>query len=171
LRQGSYARAALGRLKMDGASDIVGVVIQPLKQMVDERGAVLHMLRGDSPLFTQFGEIYFSLILPGVVKAWKRHRRMTQHFAVPVGQIQLVLYDDRPTSASRGRLEEYTLGRPDHYVLILIPPLVWYGFQGIADQASLVANCTDLVHDPAEVENLPASSPVFPYTWKETHVQ
>jgi dTDP-4-dehydrorhamnose 3,5-epimerase len=154
---------------MDGASDIVGVVVQPLKQMMDERGAVLHMLRCDAPLFTRFGEIYFSLVLPGAVKAWKRHRRMTQHFAVPVGKIRLVLYDDR--AGAQGPLEEYTLGRPDHYALIRIPPLVWYGFQGMADQSSLVANCTDLVHDPAEVENLPAGSPIFPYTWKEPHVR
>ena len=156
---------------MEGASDILGVVIQPLKQMVDERGAVLHMLRCDSPLFTRFGEIYFSLVLPGVVKAWKRHQRMTQHFSVPMGKIRLVLYDDRAGGASRGRLEEHTLGRPDHYALIRIPPLVWYGFQGMADQPCLVANCTDLIHDPAEVENLPASSPIFPYSWKETHVR
>lgn len=154
---------------MDNASGIAGVVIQSLKQIVDERGAVLHMLRGDSPLFTQFGEIYFSLVLPGVVKAWKRHRRLTQHFAVPVGQIRLVLYDDRPNAASRGRLEEHTLGRPDHYALVRIPPLVWYGFQGIGASPSLVANCTDLVHDPEEVEVLPLSSPLFPYTWKGPH--
>jgi dTDP-4-dehydrorhamnose 3,5-epimerase len=161
----------MGRVKMVGGGGIAGVVIQPLKQIVDARGAVLHMLRGDSPLFTQFGEIYFSLVLPGAVKAWKRHRCMTQHLAVPVGKIRLVLYDDRTTAPSQGRLEDHILGRPDHYALILIPPLVWYGFQGMADQPSLVANCTDLVHDPAEVENLPASSPIFPYTWKETHVR
>ena len=154
---------------MDNTSGIAGVVIQSLKQIVDERGAVLHMLRGDSPLFTQFGEIYFSLVLPGVVKAWKRHRRMTQHFAVPVGQIRLVLYDDRPNAGSRGRLEEHTLGRPDYYALVRIPPLVWYGFQGVGASPSLVANCTDLVHDPEEVEVLPLSSPIFPYTWKEPH--
>jgi dTDP-4-dehydrorhamnose 3,5-epimerase len=154
-----------------GASGIVGVVVQPLKQMVDERGAVLHMLRCDSPLFTQFGEIYFSLVFPGVVKAWKRHRQMTQHFAVPVGKIRLVLYDDRALAVSRGRLEEHILGQADHYALIRIPPLVWYGFQGVAAQPSLVANCTDLPYDPAEVENLPPNSPLLPYNWEKPHVR
>jgi dTDP-4-dehydrorhamnose 3,5-epimerase len=161
----------MDQLKVSEASGIPGVVIQPLKQIVDERGAVLHMLRCDSPLFTKFGEIYFSLIFPGVVKAWKRHRRMTQHFAVPVGKIRLVLYDDRPTVASRGRLEEYALGRPDNYVLLRIPPLIWYGFEGLGASPSLVANCTDLVHDSGEVENLPAGASLVPYTWKEPHVQ
>jgi dTDP-4-dehydrorhamnose 3,5-epimerase len=153
------------------ASGIPGVVIQPLKQIVDGRGAVLHMLRRDSPLFTRFGEIYFSLIRPGMVKAWKRHRRMVQLFAVPIGQIRLLLYDDRPATSSQGQLEEHLLGRPDHYALIRIPPLVWYGFQGLGAASSLVANCTDLVHDPEEVENLPIDSPLIPYTWKKPHVQ
>ena len=150
---------------MEKSSGISGVVIQPLRQIIDERGAVLHMLRGDSPLFTKFGEIYFSIVFSQVVKAWKRHRRMTQHFAVPVGKIKLVLYDDRGKSSLQGRLEEYILGKPDNYYLIRIPPLVWYGFQGLDSTLSLVANLTDLPHDPAEVETLPDNSPDFPYSW------
>jgi dTDP-4-dehydrorhamnose 3,5-epimerase len=150
---------------MQSSSGIFGVVIQPLKQIVDERGAVLHMLRGDSPLFTKFGEIYFSIVFSKAVKAWKRHRRMTQHFAVPVGKIKLVLYDDREKSPRQGHIEEYILGKPDHYFLIRIPPFVWYGFQGLDSTPSLVANLTDLPHDPAEVETLPDNSPDIPYSW------
>jgi dTDP-4-dehydrorhamnose 3,5-epimerase len=152
---------------MSSSSGISGVVIQPLKQMVDERGAVLHMLRADSPLFMGFGEIYFSLVLPGVVKGWKRHRRLTQHFAVPVGQIRLVLFDDRPDSPSVGRLEELLLGRPDRYDLVRIPPGLWYGFQGLGAIPALVANCTDFPHDPQEAESLPLGSPRVPYRWND----
>jgi dTDP-4-dehydrorhamnose 3,5-epimerase len=156
----------MGQLNMPSSSQILGVGIYPLRQIVDERGAVLHMLRCDSPLFNKFGEIYFSVVLPGVVKAWKRHRAMTQHHAVPMGQIRLVLYDDRGQSASHGLLEEYTVGRPDHYSLIRIPPLIWYGFQGLAATPSLVANFTDLPHDPTEVEHLTKDSPSIPYIWR-----
>jgi dTDP-4-dehydrorhamnose 3,5-epimerase len=152
---------------MKNQSEISGVAIQPLKQIVDQRGAVMHMLRSDSPLFQGFGEIYFSLVLPGAVKAWKRHRQMTQHFAVPVGKILLVLYDTREGSASRGRLEEHILGRPDHYCLIRIPPLLWYGFQGLGTAPSLVANLTDYVHDPHEAESLSLESPDIPYGWEK----
>jgi dTDP-4-dehydrorhamnose 3,5-epimerase len=148
-------------------SEISGVVIQPLQQIVDHRGAVLHMLRCDSPLFQGFGEVYFSEVIPGVTKAWKRHRLMTQYFAVPVGRIRLVLFDDRSGSSSCGRLEEYLLGRPDHYVLVRIPPLLWYGFQGLGDSPALVANCTDLPHDPGEVENLALTAPAIPYRWED----
>lgn len=148
-------------------SEIAGVVLQPLRQIEDDRGAVLHMLRCDSPFFTRFGEVYFSLILPKVIKAWKRHKVMTQHLAVPVGRIKLVLYDERPFSTSHGRIEEHILGRPDHYNLIRIPPLVWYGFLGLGHSPSLLANCTDLPHDQEEVEVLPVFTTLVPYKWDE----
>lgn len=144
---------------------IAGVIVRPLKQHVDERGAVLHMLRGDSVDFIGFGEIYFSLINPGVVKAWKRHRRVTQHFAVPVGRIRLVLYDDRPDSPTHGVLAELVLGRPDRYALVRIPPNIWYGFQGVADAPSCIANCMDLPHDPSESEQVEPGQSAIPFCW------
>jgi dTDP-4-dehydrorhamnose 3,5-epimerase len=148
---------------------IAGVTLVPLKQMEDARGGVFHMLRCDSPVFSRFGEIYFSLVFPGVVKAWKRHKIMTQHFAVPMGRIRLAVYDDRPGSPSLGQVETFLLGRPDHYFLLRIPPLVWYGFQGLGEGPSLVANCTDLPHDPQEVENRPLTDPPVAFNWEENH--
>ena len=98
---------------------IEGVSIQRLKQIVDERGKVMHMLRADSPLFTKFGEIYFSIVNPGVVKAWKKHYKMTQYFAVPVGKIRLVIFDDRKESSTYKNVEVFEIGE-EHYCLIKI---------------------------------------------------
>lgn len=145
-------------------SVIDGVIIQPLRRIADDRGKVMHMLRVDSPLFTKFGEVYFSAVNPGTVKAWKKHFKMTQHFAVPCGAIRLVLYDDREKSGTCGQVQVIELGE-DAYALVRIPPLVWYGFKGISSVAALVANCTDLPHDPDEVERLNLSDKKIPYTW------
>jgi len=149
-------------------SKIEGVVVLPLKQIEDERGAVLHMLRSDSPIFSKFGEIYFSIVNPGVVKAWKRHREMTQRFAVPVGRIRLVFFDDRADSPSRARIEEIVLGRSDHYFLICIPPMIWYGFKGISEIPALLANCSDIPHDPNESEQIPVSNNYISYNWGQS---
>ena len=146
-------------------SKITGVVVIPLKQIEDERGVVLHMLRSDSPLFSTFGEVYFSVVNPGIVKAWKRHRAMTQHFAVPVGLIRLVLFDDRADSPSKGQIEEIILGRPDRYCLVCIPPMIWYGFKGLSDIPALLTNCSDMPHDPNESEQLPVSNKYISYNW------
>jgi dTDP-4-dehydrorhamnose 3,5-epimerase len=146
-------------------SQIDGVVVTELRQISDERGAVLHMLRCDAPEFVRFGECYFSDVLPGAIKAWKRHRVQTQSIAVPVGRIRLVIFDDRGGSASRGQVQELDLGRPDAYVRLRIPPGLWYGFTCISATPALVANCPDLPHEPAESEARPADDPAIPYAW------
>ena len=144
---------------------IDGVELHALKIFADERGAVLHMLRADSALGAKFGEVYFSEINPGVVKGWKRHLRMTQRLTVPVGQVKFVIYDDRPESKTRGRIANWTVGRPDNYRLLVIPPGVWYGFQCVDARPSLIVNCADLPHDPMESELAKLDAGVVPYRW------
>lgn len=143
---------------------IEGVVIQKLKQIIDERGKVMHMLRSDFPLFTNFGEIYFSVVNSGAVKAWKKHLKMTQHFAVPVGMIRLVIYDGREGSSSFGKIETLEIGE-DNYCLVRIPRLLWYGFKGLSSYPALIANCTDMPHDPNEAERCDPFGETIPYNW------
>lgn len=146
-------------------TSIDGVCFQELAQIGTEGGPVLHMMRSDSPLFRGFGEVYFSEVLPGAVKAWKLHRLQTQHFAVPAGLIEVVVYDGREDSPSRGKIESFLLGRPDHYRLLRVPPLVWYGFTAKGDSPGIMANCADLPHSPGESDRIPADSPLIPYSW------
>lgn len=144
---------------------IDGVTTTELRQISDERGAVLHMLRNDAPEFTRFGECYFSEVLPGAVKAWKRHRIQTQNLAVPVGRMRVVIYDDREDSATRGHVQVMELGRPDAYLRLQIPPGLWYGFASVGDKPALLVNCADLPHDPAESEQRPIDNVIIPYQW------
>lgn len=150
---------------------IAGALLQPLKVISTEGGPVLHMLRFGSPLLPDFskgfGEIYFSEVLPGHVKAWKRHTLQTQHFAVPVGQLKIVLFDDRPGSETRGTVRELVLGRPENYGLLRIPVNVWYGFAAMGDAPALICNCADIPHDPTEGLKLPVNDHSIPYKWSE----
>ncbi|MDR1946393.1 MAG: dTDP-4-dehydrorhamnose 3,5-epimerase family protein [Desulfovibrio sp.] len=128
-------------------------------------GPVLRMLRADNPHFTAFGEIYFSLVNPGAVKAWKKHRIQEQNFACPCGLILLVAYDERRSSSTFGKLASFTLGLPDNYRLLHIPPGIRYGFTALSDCPAVLANCANMVHNPDEAENLPPDSPLVPYSW------
>ena len=141
------------------------VVLTELKQFSDERGTLLHMLRNDDPIFTTFGECYFSEVLPGAVKAWKLHRNQTQNFSVPVGRIKLVIYDNRKNSISNGNLQYVNLGRPDSYFRIMIPPGLWYGFTCISDMPALLVNCADIPHDPQESEIKMLDDISIPHRW------
>jgi dTDP-4-dehydrorhamnose 3,5-epimerase len=144
---------------------IEGVAVKPLRQILDERGKVMHMMRKDDPDFLSFGEIYFSTVYPGVIKGWHLHTKMILNYAVPYGTIKLVLYDDRPSSATRGELQEIFVG-PENYCLVRIPPHVWNGFKGIGTSVAIVANCSTIPHDPTEIERKDPQDPSIPYNWE-----
>jgi dTDP-4-dehydrorhamnose 3,5-epimerase len=152
----------------DGAkpSGIDGVWTHDLSVIETSGGPVLHMLRADSPLFGNFGEIYFSVVLPGAVKAWKQHSLQSQNFAVPSGLVQVVVYDGRDDSPSKGKLESILLGRPDYYRLLHIPPGLWYGFAGRSLAPSVLANCVDMPHSPEDSQTRPWDDADIPYSWK-----
>jgi dTDP-4-dehydrorhamnose 3,5-epimerase len=140
------------------------VRITPLKQIPDERGKIMHMLRLDAPHFSGFGEIYFSCVYPGAVKAWHLHEKMILNYAVPHGKIQLVLYDDRPGSSTKGEIQEIFLS-PDNYALITIPPRIWNGFKGLGAEMAIVANCASIPHDPVEIKRVDPFKNDIPYSW------
>lgn len=147
---------------------IEGVVVTPLRQIFDERGKVMHMLREDSPVFTRFGEVYFSCVYPGAVKAWHLHKRMVLNYAVIYGEVKFVLYDDRPGSSTCGQIQEFFLS-PENYCLITVPPLLWNGFKGVRDKLAILANCATLPHDPSEIDRRPPFDNSIPYDWQLQH--
>ena len=143
---------------------IDGVRLVPLRQITDDRGTVSHMLKATDPHFTGFGEIYFSSVYPGVVKAWKHHRRMTANYACVLGRVKVVLFDDREGSPSRGAVMEFHLG-PEEYSLAVIPPRIWHGFQGLGRPASILANCASEPSDPDELDRREPEDGAIPYAW------
>lgn len=145
---------------------IEGVKTVALNEFADERGAVLHMLRNDDLDFIQFGECYFSEVLPGAIKAWKLNHNKTQNIAVPVGRIRMVIYDERAESRTKGNLDILELGRPDVYLRVQIPQGLWYGFSCIGNTPALLVNCADLPHNPTESERKSVFDPSIPYDWQ-----
>lgn len=146
---------------------INGAFTKPLSIFKDERGAVLKMVQKSSPMFESFAEFYFSITNPGVVKGWKKHFRAIQLFAVPVGKMKIVLYDDRENSDSKGEVEEIILSSESNetYKLLKIPPEVWYSFSAIGESPSMIANLTTEEHDPKESIGIPLDSDKIPYQW------
>jgi dTDP-4-dehydrorhamnose 3,5-epimerase len=147
---------------------IDGVILTPLKQIHDERGKVMHMLRNDSAIFKNFGEIYFSCTHPGVVKAWHMHKEMFLNYAVIHGEIKFVLFDDRPASPTRGELQEFFIS-PENYMLVTVPPMVWNGFKSVGTQDSIVANCSSMPHAPEEIVRRSPTDSLISYNWELEH--
>ena len=146
---------------------IDGIIVTPLKQIEDNRGAVFHILRNDSKQFSGFGEAYVSKINSGIIKAWKFHKEMTQNFSVPKGGLKLVVYDGRTESPTFGLLNEFFLDPNNNYKLITLPPQIWYGFQCISNEHCLLVNIANLVHNPSESLSEEISASKIEYNWNK----
>ncbi|MCK4781666.1 dTDP-4-dehydrorhamnose 3,5-epimerase family protein [Candidatus Parcubacteria bacterium] len=147
---------------------INGVLILPLKQIPDERGKIMLMLKANDPYFEKFGQVYFSFVYPNVIKGWHLHKKMTLNYAVISGMIKLVLYDQRKESSTKGELIELFIGE-DNYVLVQIPPGIVNGFKGIGVKPSIVVNCPTMDYDTDEIIRIDPFENDIPYNWKLKH--
>ena len=143
---------------------IKGVVVTKLRKIPDERGAIFHMLRNDDPHFNKFGEIYFSIAYPGIIKGWHEHTRQIQNYAVVDGMIKLVLFDNRKKSKTYKEIQEIYMGDLN-YQLVTIPTGIINAYKCISNTKSILANCSTLPHDPGEMINYKINSKKIPYDW------
>ena len=140
------------------------VKITTLKIISDNRGKVMHMLRRDSSIFKNFGEIYFSTIYTNLFKGWHLHKEATLNYACVKGKVKLVLFDDRDSSPTKGKLYELILS-PENYFLVTVPPNIWNGFKGLDKSESIIANCLTLPHNEKEMVRKEPNDKKFNYNW------
>ena len=143
-----------------------GIQITNLKKISDERGAIFHMLKKSDPHFIKFGEIYFSIAYPGIIKGWHEHKKQVQNYAVIDGMIKLVLVDNRKNSKTYNKIEELYLGEMN-YILVTIPTGIITSYKCISNKSSILANCSTLPHDPNEMINYDLYNKKIPYDWKK----
>jgi dTDP-4-dehydrorhamnose 3,5-epimerase len=146
---------------------IDGVCTKNLKVISDERGWLMEMLRCDDEIFTKFGQIYLSVVYPGVVKGWHYHKIQTDNFTVVKGMAKVVLYDGRENSPTYGETNEFFMGERNP-MLLVVPPYVLHGVKGIGTEPAYLINCPTESYDydnPDEYRVAPDSGEV-PYDWE-----
>jgi dTDP-4-dehydrorhamnose 3,5-epimerase len=127
------------------------VLVTPLKIISVPNGDVMHAMKLSDKGYKNFGEAYFSTIKTGVIKAWKKHQKMTLNLVVPQGKVKFVLYDDRKKSQSYGSFYEIILS-PSSYFRLTVPPKLWLGFKGLHHSTSIILNVASIEHSSNEVE-------------------
>lgn len=152
--------------ELNNKNYIEGVKLTNLKQIVDKRGAVFHIMRNDSDSFSKFGEAYISKVNSGITKGWKFHYKMIQNFTVVFGKMKIVLFDNRTESKTKGFINEFILDDLANYYRLTIPKNIWYSFKSLNTDFTLLLNIADLVHDSLESKNLELNNETVPYKWE-----
>jgi dTDP-4-dehydrorhamnose 3,5-epimerase len=146
--------------------EIAGVVLKPLKRVINERGWLLEVQRDDDSEFIGFGQAYVTATPPGIVKAWYRHLRQIDNLAAVSGLLRVVLFDGRADSPTCGALMELTVGF-EQPRLVQIPHGVWHGFSPIGGAECLILHLNSHPYDfdQTDEDRLPFDSPAIPYRW------
>lgn len=124
--------------------------VTPLRVIAHPKGDIRHALKASEASFEGFGEAYFTTILPGQTKGWKKHRSMHMNLVVVQGEVAFHVHNDRS-----GVTETFVLSASaDNYGRLHVPPGLWMAFGGQSDAPSLVLNIASIEHDPDEAVNV-----------------
>ena len=145
---------------MKNKNTIKKITVIPLDKIKNINGDVLKIMEKDSNGFEGFGEAYFSNANWGSTKAWKMHTRMTMNLIVPVGAVKFVFAEKNQDGTTEYLIEE--IGA-DNYNRIIVPPGIWFGFEGMTKSQNLVLNIANIKHKPAEIQRLPIEA--FDFNW------
>ena len=94
------------------------------KIFLDDRGWSIHDMFPD----LRGGQINYSVLFPGIVKAWHRHKIQTDYFCVVMGNAQVAVHDP-----DTGKTETHFMGELNPSVLV-IPPKLWHGYIAVGNK-------------------------------------
>jgi dTDP-4-dehydrorhamnose 3,5-epimerase len=147
-----------------------GVSFRDAITHVDERGTVCEMYdeRWDwhpDPLVFA----YTFTIRPGMAKGWGLHKRHEDRYFVLLGDLEVVLYDAREDSPTRGLVSKVYLSHL-HRRLMNIPAGVWHAERNVGETDVHVVNFPTIPYDHSNPDKyrLPLDTDEIPYDWPGT---
>lgn len=148
---------------------IDGVKIHPLVVHGDVRGTLTEVLSDswhlvDAPIV----QVVCITVRPGKVKGWSKHKLNVDRTAVVVGELKVVLYDDRLDSPTSGLINEIVLG-PYNRGLLVIPNDVFHAVQniGTADAVALIMPTRPYDYECPDKYRLPPNNDLIPYRFDD----
>lgn len=117
-----------------------GLSFHNLSVHVDDRGMVCEMFDPrvgwhPDPLVYS----YFYTIRPGMIKGWAVHKRHEDRYFVMQGEMEVVLYDDRPNSPTRGLVSKVYLTEYQRR-LMNIPAGIWHANRNVGSKDVIAIN-------------------------------
>lgn len=120
---------------------IEGVVIEPIKKHLDERGYLAELFRQDEiPPETYPVMGYISMTYPGITRGPHEHKEQTDYFCFPgPSNFKVVMWDKRESSPTFGNRMTIFTGE-DNPLILIIPPGIVHGYKNIGTKPGMVLN-------------------------------
>ena len=145
---------------------IKGVKIKKLLTYCDDRGYFREILRDDDKMLDKLGQASATCTYPGVIKAFHWHKQQDDIWYVAQGMAQIVLYDRRPDSKTKGETQVICMGE-NNPVIVLIPKGVAHGYRVLGSKPALVIYFTTHSYNPdkPDEERINFDDPEIGFDW------
>jgi dTDP-4-dehydrorhamnose 3,5-epimerase len=146
-----------------------GVTFRDAVTHVDDRGSVCELF--DPRWGWSDAELVFAYVFtlrPGMVKGWGLHLEHEDRYFILYGDLQVVLYDDRQDSPTRGLVATVYLSEFRRQ-LMNIPPGIWHANRNVGNRDVTVINfpTTPYDHENPDKYRLPLDTDQIPYSFVE----
>ncbi len=144
------------------ALDACEPVFVPASHFADDRGwSLMNLLTG---IMSPQGQVNYSTMYPGVIKAWHRHQKQTDFWIVLNGHLKVGIHRE-----SDGVSWLVTMGEKRPGTLIIPPPL-WHGAATIGHEpAGLLYYVTHAYNPAAPDEDRRAYDSIQGFPWQVRH--
>mgnify|MGYP000164959636 CR=1 FL=1 len=145
---------------------IEGVKIKQVKRFCDDRGFLSEILKFGEETFHPIKQTTYTETYPGVIKAFHWHKKQWDMWFVVKGMAQVVLYDLRDDSPTKGETQVIYAGE-DNPLVIAIPPGVAHGYRVLGNKKVGLFYHTSEAYDPEnpDEERIPFDSPEIGFDW------
>lgn len=145
-----------------------GVSFHDVTTHVDGRGAVCELFdprwgwHNDPLVFA-----YCFTIRPGIIKGWGIHKEHDDRYFILFGEMEVVLYDERPDSATKGLVSKIVLSEFRRR-LMNIPAGIWHADRNLGNKDAVVINfpTTQYNHSAPDKFRLPLDTNHIPHKFE-----
>lgn len=146
-----------------------GMSFREVPTHVDDRGSVVEMFdvrwnwHPDPLVFS-----YCYTLRPGLIKGWGIHRRHEDRYFLLFGEMELVLYDERPESSTNGLVAKLFLSEFQRKI-VNIPAGVWHAVRNVGLKDAVVVNFPTIPYDHTDPDKfrLPLDTDRIPYKFDD----
>ncbi len=112
---------------------IQDVQIKKIIKHCDDRGSLAEILKKSDTFFKKIKQTTYTESYPEVIKAFHYHKKQDDIWFVAKGMAQIVLYDLRKRSKTKGETQVIYAGE-ENPVLVFIPRGVAHGYRVLGNQ-------------------------------------
>ena len=126
---------------------IDGVKIKEVKKHFDDRGFFAEIIKFGEEIFSEIKQTSYTETYPRTIKAFHYHKKQTDIWFPVKGNMQIVLYDLREDSKTKGETQVIYAGK-DNPLVVSIPIGVAHGYRVLGEEKAGLFYHTSEAYNP-----------------------